>query len=210
MALTRSLPALVLTTGVCLLSLGCSSGGYNPDYANIDPKSEYMRTSPYMDMVDAENTAHQLIDDCLARRINGTNWTDKFRADHGRDPIIYVGIVKNRTDDPDLQTEQFTNMIEKELLNSGRVTVFSERSGRAELREERQDDQYRDPKYAKNQKGELGSDYVLRGEVLYFRQIARSGAGERVDYRVDMELTSVETGQKVWIKDGRIAKATMR
>lgn len=195
-------------SGAALLN-GCASS-YNPDYSNIDPNSNYMRTSPYMDMNDAEATARQLIDDCLGRQINGVSWVDKFTREKGRAPIIYVGKVKNRTDDPDLQTEQFTNLIEKELLNSGRVTVMSEREDRDELREERMDDQYRDPQYAKNNKAELGSDYVLRGEVLYFRQIARSGAGERVDYRVDMELTSIETGQKVWTKDGRIAKATTR
>lgn len=208
MSLTRTWSAATLIASVGLV-VGCASS-YNPDYSNIDPDSNYMRTSPYMDMNDAENAARQLIDDCLGRRINGTNWVDKFERDNGRLPIIYVGIVKNRTDDPDLQTEQFTNLIEKELLNSGRVMVMSERQGRDELREERQDDEYRDPRYAKVQKGELGSDYVLRGEVLYFRQIARSGAGERVDYRVDMELTDIETTQKVWTKDGRIAKATMR
>ncbi len=198
--------AMTAVIGAWLMS-GCANN-YNPDYSNIDPKSDYMRTSPYMDMNDAEECARQLIDDCLARRVNGQNWTDAFRAEKGRAPIIYVGKVKNRTDDPDLQTEQFTNMIEKELLNSGRVTVRSEREDRDELREERQDVQYQDPKYDKNQKGELGSDYVLRGEVLYFRQIARSGSGERVDYRVDLELTDIETTQKVWTKDGRIAKAT--
>lgn len=202
----RLMFAACIASGTLMLT-GCGAK-YNPDYANVDPASDYMRTSPYMDMNDAENVARQLIDDALGRRINGTNWVDKFQAEKGRLPIIYVGIIKNRTDDPDLQTEQFTNLIEKELLNSGRVTVMSERSGRDELREERLDDQYRDPRYAKVVKGELGSDFVLRGEVLYFRQIARSGAGERVDYRVDLELTDIETTQKVWTKDGRIAKAT--
>jgi uncharacterized protein (TIGR02722 family) len=201
---------LVIGTVAGAWMLGGCANNYNPDYSNVDPKSNYGRTSPYLDMSDAEECARQLIDDCLARQVNGQNWTDAFRAEKGRAPIIYVGTVRNRTDDPDLQTEQFTNMIEKELLNSGRVTVMSEREGRAELREERQDDVYRDPKYVKSNKAELGSDFVLRGEVLYFRQIARSGSGERVDYRVDMELTNVETGQKVWTKDGRIAKATSR
>lgn len=198
---------IAMTPIVCLF--GCASS-YNPDYTNVDPDSNYMRTSPYMDMNDAEECARQLIDDCLSRRVNGQNWTDAFRAEKGRPPIIYVGRVQNRTDDPDLQTEQFTNMIEKELINSGRVIVRSEREGRDELREERQDNQYTDPRYVKSDRAELGSDFVLRGEVLYFRQIARSGAGERVDYRVDLELTDVETTQKVWQKDGRIAKATTR
>lgn len=199
--------SLVSLLAAAVLS-ACGGSKYNPDYSNVDPASDYMRTSPYMDMNDAENVAAQLIDDALGRRINGTNWVDKFQAENGRLPIIYVGIVKNRTDDPDLQTEQFTNLIEKELLNSGRVTVMSERAARDELREERLDDEFRDPRYAKVVKGELGSDYVLRGEVLYFRQIARSGSGERVDYRVDLELTDITTAQKVWTKDGRIAKAT--
>ena len=207
MSTNRALFAASLLAGSALLT-ACGGRQYNPDYGNIDPASDYMRTSPYMDMNDAENVARQLVDDALGRRVNGVNWVDNFQSQHGRLPIIYVGIVRNRTDDPDLQTEQFTNLIEKELLNSGRVTVMSERAARDELREERLDDEFRDPRYAKVVKGELGSDYVLRGEVLYFRQIARSGAGERVDYRVDMELTDITTGQKVWTKDGRIAKAT--
>lgn len=198
----------IVPIALAALSLGACGNHYNPDYSNVDPASNYMRTSPYMDMNDAENVARQLIDDCLGRKVNGVSWADRFTSEKGRQPIIYVGIVKNRTDDPDLQTEQFTNLIEKELINSGKVMVMSERSGRDELREERLDDEFRDPRYAKVTKGELGSDYVLRGEVLYFRQIARSGSGERVDYRVDMELTDIQTAQKVWTKDGRIAKAT--
>ena len=95
--------SLVSLLAAAVLS-ACGGSTYNPDYSNVDPASDYMRTSPYMDMNDAENVAAQLIDDALGRRINGTNWVDKFQAENGRLPIIYVGIVKNRTDDPDLQS----------------------------------------------------------------------------------------------------------
>ncbi len=86
MSMKRVLVSASLCGGIWFTS-GCANS-YQQNSSHVDTKPNYMRTSPYMDMNDAEECARQLIDDCLARRVIGQNWTDAFRAEEGRAPFI--------------------------------------------------------------------------------------------------------------------------
>ena len=51
---------------------------------------------------------------------------------------------------------------------------------------------------------ELGADYVMMGTIS---QIIDEEGGDRVSfYQTDLELTNVETNEKVWIGDKKIKK----
>lgn len=192
-----------LTFGtVAFLAIGCKS---TPAPVHREDPNKDSTLSTRFGMSDARITATQLINDCLAREINGRNWTDVYRAEHqGRNPIIAVGEVVNKTDSR-IQTQQVTTRVEEELLNSGRVRVIAERDLREQLRIERTDTKFTDPAFIKKVQAEHAADYILTGEILY--AFETDGTRERADYQVAMQLIDLETLQKVWIRSAEVAKA---
>ncbi|MCC6659412.1 MAG: penicillin-binding protein activator LpoB [Phycisphaerales bacterium] len=181
---------------------GCADGNWN--VKRHDPKE--VRDLDYrFDEDDAREVANAMIADCLSRP-----WIDRWEAGHdGKRPLIVVGNVANNTQDY-INTELFTDPIQKELLNSGRVRVKAQKDLRQELRDERLDTKFNDPATVKAIAKEVNADFMLVGRVADNKE--RSNDGRRVIsyYKVTLELIDIETAEKTWIGDHDIEKTAAR
>lgn len=189
----------------CVAALGLGGcAGENWNIERHNPKE--VRDLDYrFDEDDAREVANAMIADCLSRP-----WIDRWEASHGgARPLIVVGNVSNNTQDY-INTELFTDPIQKELLNSGRVRVKAQKDLRQELRDERLDTKFNDPATVKAVAKEVNADYMLVGRVADNKE--RSGDGRKVIsyYKVTLELIDIETAEKTWIGDHDIEKTAAR
>lgn len=193
---------MVMTVGLTLL-VGCS-GGRNWQVKRVDPTTTTDLDYRFNDE-DARQVFHSMVADALSRP-----WIDNWmRENGGQRPIIFLGNVRNETQDY-INTAMFTTQVQEELINSGRVRVKAERDARAELRDERLDIRYNDPETIKAVAKELNADFALVGRILDNKQ--RSGDGRTIVnyYQANMELINVETAEKVWIQTEEIKKVARR
>jgi uncharacterized protein (TIGR02722 family) len=148
---------------------------------------------------DARLVAEEMIDDLLSRP-----WLDRFVGGEGREPVVIVGTVRNRSSEH-IDTTPFVRDIERELINSGMVRFVAAAAQREELREERMDQQTQaDEDTIARLGAETGADYMLQGSIT---SVVDAIEGERaIFYQVDMELIDIETNEKVWIGSKEIKK----
>ena len=170
----------------------------------VDPQSQTDVDYRFNDN-DAHEALAWLSADCLSRP-----WVDNFmRENGGRQPIIFLGNIRNNTQDY-INSQLYTTDFQKELLNSGRVRVKAERDLRPELRDERLDTKYNDPATLKAVAKELNADFALVGAVNDNKQRSNDGRTVVNFYQFDMQLVNVETAEKVWIQTKQVKKVATR
>ncbi len=193
--IAASAAALVLTTGAC---------SPNWKVKRIDPEKT-VDLDYRFDDEDAKQIARGMIEDAL-----GKPWINEYMAVNEKRPMVVVGNVKNETEDyinPDL----FTDVIQEELLNSGKVRFIAERDLRAELRQERIEDlEFRDPATIKNAAMEKGADYMMLGRIKDVKERSVDQRQVVNFYQVTLELIDIETNEKVWIESREIKKTAKR
>lgn len=148
---------------------------------------------------DSKLVAQQIISDVLGRP-----WLGDHLKSEGKKPTIIVGLVKNRSSEH-IATETFINDIERELINSGQVRLVQGGEFRNELRAEKADQQSNSSLETVKKFGrELGADFILQGSL---NSITDSNKKTKlVFYQTDLELTNIETNEKVWIGSKKIKK----
>lgn len=148
---------------------------------------------------DSKLVAQQMISDALGRP-----WLGDFMKVDGAKPTIIVGLVKNRTNEH-IASETFINDIERELINSGRVRLVQGGEFRNELRAEKADQQSNSSLETVKKFGrELGADFILQGSI---NSIADgNNKTTLVYYQTDLELTNIESNEKVWVGSKKIKK----
>ncbi len=198
---TRKLFAAGLMVGTLLL--GACSGNWKVD--RKEP-TEVIDLDYHFNDEDARETTRTMVTDCLARP-----WISNWTTSHnGQMPIVYLGNVKNDTQDYAVNSKLFTEVIQKEMINSGRVRLKAEKDLRTEGRDERLDTKYNDPATIKAVAKELNADFALVGNVQ--QSFQKNNSGDKVVnyYMINMELINVETQEKVWIQNAEIKKAASR
>jgi len=152
---------------------------------------------------DSRLVAEEMISDSLNRP-----WLMTFIENHGRKPAVIVGTIINRTHEL-ISTDTFIRDIERAFINAGSVRVVQSAEAREQLRDERADQQqFADPETAKRWRRELGADFMLQGVI---NSIVDSNDQEKVVfYQVDLELTDIETNEKVWLGTKKIKKYVSR
>lgn len=154
---------------------------------------------------DARQVVQTMVADALSRP-----WLDKWEATHGGgDPLIVVGNVRNDTQDY-INTDLFTDPIQTELLNSGRVRVKAEKELRADLRDERLDTEFNNPATVKAVAMEVNGDYMLLGSVKDQKERSRTGRNVVSYYQVSLQIVDVETAEVVWRDETEIEKIASR
>lgn len=190
-ALIASAISLVLT----FVLLGCGS---SKTVTRMDTNTTVDLSGDWND-ADSRLVAEEMIKDVLARP-----WLGQFTGSKAKNPNVIVGTVKNRTSEH-IATISFTKDLERELLNSGRVTFVANKEERSEVREERADQQENSsPESMKKFQQETGADFMLRGDITSI--IDQEGGTKVKFYQVNLELVNIETNQKVWIGDKKIKK----
>jgi uncharacterized protein (TIGR02722 family) len=155
---------------------------------------------------DAREATQQLMTDCLSRP-----WVSNWSTAHnGQAPIVYLGNVKNDTQDYNVNSVMITEVMQKEMINSGRVRVKAQKDARPDIRDERLDTKYNDPSTVKAVAKELNADFALVGNVQQSLQQNNNATRVTNYYQINMELINVETAEKVWIKDAQIKKTARK
>ena len=152
---------------------------------------------------DSRLVSEEMIADALTRP-----WIDEFRAAAGRDPVVIVGSVRNRSDEH-INTQTFVKDLERALINSGKVQFVAAGGEREEIRAERGDQAaHADPATVKADRRETGADLMLQGSI---NTISDRLEGKEVKfYQVNLELVDIERHRKAWIGEKKIKKMVKR
>lgn len=188
LALVALLPAAFLT--------GCVSPSRSVQRTSADTQTDL---SGRWNDTDARLVAEEMVDDMLDRP-----WLNRFSGDAGREPVVIVGDVRNRSSEH-IDTSVFINDIERELINSGMIRFVAGDAAREQIREERMDQQTQAAQETISRLGEeTGADFMMQGQIS---SIIDAVEGERsVLYQVDMELINIESNEIVWIGSKEIKK----
>ena len=192
--------ALVVT----LLTLAASCGPPPPPrVTRVNPNQQTDLSGNWND-TDSNLVARAMIQDCLSRP-----WAAKFRAKTGKDPVIRIATMRNRSPEH-INTRFFTKQVEMEILNSGSAQVVAAKRHEAtDIRDEREDQaQHASDETVKSQGMETASDFVLNGWIE--AQMDALGTQEVRAFITTMELTDSESNVKVWMKVHKIKKVINR
>lgn len=146
--------------------------------------------------VTAEDIAAQLMDH---------SWYSTYASENtGKKPVIIVGLITNKSHEH-IEAETFSKDIEKAIINSGRMKLVQAGAKREEIRAERADQQnFASQSTIKKFGLENGADFMLQGTI---NSIVDSNKKEKtVYYQIDLELTNIQTNEKVSIGDKKIKK----
>ena len=164
----------------------------------IDPTQQTDLSGRWND-TDSRLVSIEMISDCMAKP-----WRTEFTTAKGKRPVVIVGTVRNKTTEH-IDPETFIKDIEKAYINSGLVSVVQAGEARKELRDERNDQQTFSSNDTKKKWGlEKGADFMLNGVITSI--VDQYGKNKVVYYQIDLELTNLETNEKVWIGEKEIKK----
>ncbi len=193
------LKGVILVILFSLLVAGCGGGSRAVSRRSADADVDL---SGKWNAKDSQLLAKKLI-----QQIVNEAWLEEFVQQKKRKPVVIPFGIKNRTSEH-IPTRAFLKDIERALVNSRKVRMVSSRKLRAEVRAERADQQAGLTASPAVLGKELGADFILTGELHLIQD--RAGDTEQRFYQGNMELTSVETNEVVWIGDEKINKVIGR
>lgn len=194
-------------TGILLmlafvLLQGCAS----KTVTRVDPDTVTDLTGRWNDE-DSRQVATEMIRDVMARP-----WLSRFVDANNREPVIILGLIQNKSHEH-IDSELFVRNMEREFVNSGEIRVVQRDEFRNRMREERADqEEFASPETQKRWGRELGADYMVNGYIgsTVEEHRRRTLFGKRsekvVFYQVNLELSHLETNEKVWIGEKQIKK----
>ncbi|MDE0472342.1 MAG: penicillin-binding protein activator LpoB, partial [Ekhidna sp.] len=146
----------------------------------------------------------KLVAEEMIKDVTGRPWHNNFRIESDRKPVIIVGYVQNKSSEH-IEAETFIKDVEREFINSGFVKVVSNAEFREKLREERAEQgEFASPQTQAKWGKELGADFMMFGVIT---AVTDSYKKEKVvNYKVNLELSNIETNEKVWLGDKEIKK----
>lgn len=132
------------------------------------------------------------------------DWINEYREANGKKPVIIVGLVRNKTHEH-ISAETIIKDIEKEYVKTGKARIVQGGKMREELRGERADQQTNSSTSTVKKFGlETGADFMLQGTINSTVDSYKSK--KVVYYQIDLELTNIQTNEKVWFGDKKIKK----
>jgi penicillin-binding protein activator len=192
--------ALVLTVLITSLATLAACGGKKVERIDTDTTIDL---SGRWNDADSRMVGEEVVADVLT-----APWIVRFEGSSRERPTVIVGNVKNRSDEF-IAVETFTKDVERAFVNSGRVRVVASSSEREQLRDERSDQaDFSSPETVKQFGREYGADYMMMGTINKITD--QEGKQRVVYYQVDLELTSIETNEKVWIGGKKHKKLVTR
>ncbi|MCR5861840.1 penicillin-binding protein activator LpoB [Flavobacterium sp. J372] len=149
---------------------------------------------------DSRITAEEITAELMSH-----SWYSTYAAENnGKKPVIIVGMITNKSHEH-IPAETFSKDIEKQIINSGRMKLVQAGAMREEIRAERADQQNFASQSTMKKFGlENGADFMLQGTLNSI--VDQAGKQKTVFYQIDLELTNIQTNDKVWIGDRKIKK----
>lgn len=184
-----------LMIALVLLALGCTSA---VQVTRLSEADELDLSGNWND-TDIRIVTEALVDSSLK-----SNWINQFRVRNGRNPVVIVGTILNRSSEH-LDTSIIAKRFEMALVNTGKVDMVADLGMREELRDEREEQQYHASEETAAALGrEVGADFLLQGAV---RTVVDQVSGKAVrTYYVSAELIDIETSRKVWVGEETVRK----
>lgn len=189
-----------------LLMVGFIFTGCRPsnEVTRINP-GETTDLSGRWNDTDARLVSEEMISDALTKP-----WLNQFSREHGQPPVVIVGTVRNESMEH-IDTEVITKEMERAFVNSGSVNLVASSEERAEIRQERAEQQeFASLETVKEIAKELGADFMLIGNINSIVDETVDRRTLAVFYTINLELINVETNQKVWIGNKKIKKLIER
>ena len=185
---------LIPFLGMLILSNSCANRKVN----RIDPNTQTDISGRWND-TDSRLVANEMIKDVLERP-----WRPQFEQKFNKKPVIVVGSVRNKSSEH-IDPITFTKDMEKAFINSGTVSVVQSGDERNQLREERNEQQtFASEETRKKWGKEKGADFMLNGVITSI--VDQYKNQKTVSYKINLELTDLETNEKVWIGEKEIKK----
>lgn len=187
---------IVLSVGLILA--GCAS--VKVDRMDVD---ETVDLSGRWNDSDSRLVSEAMIGDALSK-----SWIDRYRSAKGKNPVVIVGSVRNRSDEH-INTRTFVKDLERALINSGEVEFVAASDQRGEIREERKDQAANASEATAKEEGqEIGADFMLQGAI---NTISDRVEGKEVKYyQTNLELIDIQSNRKAWIGEKKIKKLVKR
>ncbi|MFN4082212.1 MAG: penicillin-binding protein activator LpoB [Bacteroidia bacterium] len=162
--------------------------------------NEVIDLSGRWNATDSRLVAEEMMKDVLTRP-----WLNNFRNENGgKKPVLIVGQIRNRTSEH-IDATTFIKNMERAMVNDQTVTVVQSGEDRNQVRDERSDQKiFADPATAKRWAKEKGADFMLTGVISSIEDQYKKE--KTVLYQVNLELTNIETNEKVWIGEKQIKK----
>lgn len=180
------------------LSLFLFDSCANRKVTRIDPNQQTDISGRWND-TDSKLVANEMIKDVLERP-----WRTNFEQKMGRKPVVIIGSVKNKSSEQ-IDPITFIKNLERSCVNSGVVGIVQSSDERNQVRDERNDQQTFASEESKKKWGkEKGADFMLNGVVSSI--VDQYKNQKTVAYQVNLELTDLETNEKVWIGEKEIKK----
>jgi uncharacterized protein (TIGR02722 family) len=187
---------LVVPMVLSLILAGTSCA--NRKVTRIDPNQQTDISGRWND-TDSKLVANEMIKDVLERP-----WRTNFEQKMGRKPVVIVGSVRNKSSEQ-IDPITFIKDLEKSFINSGVVSVVQSGDERNQVRDERNDQQTFSSEETKKKWGrEKGADFMINGVIASI--VDQYKNQKTVSYQVNLELTDLETNEKVWIGEKEIKK----
>lgn len=187
---------LSITILCCALFAACGS---NRQVSRVSPDQQIDLSGRWND-TDAKMVADAMIQQCL-----NEVWLYEFeQANPGKRPVMIVGLVNNKTSEH-IQPEVFIKDLERAILQNRRIRLVQAGDKREQLRSERAGQQdFASPETAKKWGKELGADFILQGSINSI--VDQYKKDKVVSYKINLELTNIETNEIIWIGDKEIKK----
>ncbi|MGY5354644.1 penicillin-binding protein activator LpoB [Wenyingzhuangia sp. IMCC45467] len=142
-------------------------------------------------------------EDLSAQIVTG-DWISNHLVETGEKPVVIVGLVRNKSHEH-IDAEVFTVEVEKALVKYQKARVVQGGEMRNELRAERADQQTNASVSTMKKFGlETGADYMLQGTINSVVDALKKQ--KVVYYQIDLELTNIQTNEKVWFGEKKIKK----
>ncbi|MCL2792078.1 MAG: penicillin-binding protein activator LpoB [Spirochaetaceae bacterium] len=191
------LSAIIIVITFALIS--CNSG---TRVTRVDLDSHIDLSGRWNDS-DSQLVAQEMIRDAISHP-----WINNFARVNNRTPVVIVGEVRNRSREH-IETLAFTKDLERELINSGRVRFVASADERQGIRDERLDQQTQSSAETMKRLGqETGADFYLGGVITSEGDAITTNRGQQrvIRYITNLELTHIETNERVWIGRKEIRK----
>lgn len=194
-SLRRWLPAAAGLTVVLAGPTACN----NKRVSRIDPASVTDLSGRWND-ADSRLVANALVSQALTGP-----WLPRAGARRaGRAPTVIVGRFANRTTEH-IPVGTFVREVERAFVTSNSVAVVASADERAEVRDERADQQQHATADTRARLAkEQGAQYMLQGDVQTIEDA--EGRERVVTYQVDATLLDLESNAKVWVGQHKIKK----
>jgi uncharacterized protein (TIGR02722 family) len=186
---------IILSLSLAFLLSNCSA-----------PKVERVSETSVTDLSGRWNeTDSRLTAEEITAELMDHAWYSTFASENaGKKPVLIVGIITNKSHEQ-IAVETFSKDIEKSIINSGRMKLVQAGNMREEIRAERADQQNNASASTMKKFGlENGADYMIQGTINSI--VDQNKKEKSIYYQVNLELTNIQTNEKVWIGDKKIKK----